>query len=70
MDPAAEQKGWLVDFLGGPWDNQSGLFDHEPAEIIHAPLEPPILYRLAIKLGNGQRDRSVQHLIYEAEHGG
>jgi hypothetical protein len=67
MDLGTEQTGWLVEFLGGPWDRQTGFYDREPGEVIHAPLEPPLRYRLAIKLGNSQLDAPLRHLIYEAE---
>jgi hypothetical protein len=26
MDLNTEQTGWLVEFLGGPWDRQTGFF--------------------------------------------
>jgi hypothetical protein len=56
-----------VEFLGGPWDRQSGFYDQEPGDVIHAPLEPPLRYRLAIKLDTGRPASPVQHLIYEVE---
>jgi hypothetical protein len=40
VEAGATDRGWLVEFLGGPWDRQSGLFDLEPGEVIEAPLEP------------------------------
>jgi len=70
MEPEATERGWLVEFLGGPWDRQSGLYDREPEEVIQAPLEPPVTYRLAVKLGTGRSNQPVQHLIYEAKNRG
>jgi hypothetical protein len=67
MEPGDAEQGWLIDFLGGPWDRQSGLYDREPEAIIDAPLEPPFRYRLAVKLGTGRPANPLQHLIYEAE---
>jgi hypothetical protein len=67
VDSGVEREGWLVEFLGGPWDRQSGFYDHDPGGIIHAPLEPPFRYRLAVKLGTGRPASPLQHLIYEAE---
>jgi hypothetical protein len=70
MEPEATERGWLVEFLGGPWDRQSGFYNREPDEVIQAPLEPPFTYRRAVKLGTGRSDQLVQHLIYEAKNRG
>lgn len=74
MSPAIEleatEQGWLVEFIGGPWDRQSGLYEREPDEVIQAPLDPPFTYELAVKLGTGRSDQPVQHLIYEAKNRG
>jgi hypothetical protein len=65
MERNAAERSRMIEFLGGPWDRRLCLYDHDPHEVIEAPLELPFRYRRAVKLGTGQSDRPVHHLIYE-----